>query len=144
MKHKLERTYGKGMMDIKGPDGRVDSTKFIHTDRRMGGSRLGSNISVTVRPGLTIDAATKAAFWLGFVNGMQYEGLNRESAESVLPTEDVQLTNCFASTYALIESFDTAAYNIKTFSSEVGTLKIFDTLALDPLHIIGDFTVEWE
>lgn len=144
MKHKLERTYGRGMVDLYGMDGRIDPEKFIHTDRRMGGSKLGSNISVTVRPGLTIDAATKAAFWLGFVNGMQYEGLNRDSAEELLPTEDVQLTNCFASTYALIESFDTAMYNIKTFSSVTGTLKIFDVLALDPIHIVGDLTVEWE
>lgn len=144
MKHKLERTYGKGMMDIKGVDGRVDSSRFIHTDRRFGGSKLGSNISVTVRPGMTIDASDTPAFWLGFVNGMQYEGLSRADAEDLLPTEDVQLTNCFASTYALLESFDTAAYNWKTFSSEPGTLKIFDTLALDPIHILGDFTVEWE
>jgi len=89
MKHKLERTYGKGMMDIKGVDGRVDSSRFIHTDRRFGGSKLGSNISVTVRPGMTIDASDTPAFWLGFVNGMQYEGLNRADAEDLLPTEDV-------------------------------------------------------
>ena len=75
---------------------------------------------------------------------MQYEGLNREAADDIISTQDVQLTNCFASSYALIEDFDTAAYNYKTFASEAGTLKIFDVAILDPIHILGDMTVEWE
>ena len=157
MKHKLERTYGKGLVDLYGADGRVDQNKFIHTDKRMGGARLGANmpslgdlsdrlgqISVTVTSGLTLDAATRSAYWLGFVNGMQYEGLDRSGVTEVLPTDDVQLTNCFASTYALLETFDTQWYNIRTFAAESGTLKIFDVLALDPIHIVGDCTVEWE
>jgi hypothetical protein len=28
--------------------------------------------------------------------------------------------------------------------SEAGTIKIFDVAILDPLHIIGDITVNWE
>jgi len=54
------------------------------------------------------------------------------------------LTNCFASTYALLESFDVAAYNLDTFASEVGTLKMFDVAFLDPLHILADTTVSYE
>jgi hypothetical protein len=44
----------------------------------------------------------------------------------------------------LLESFDTAAYNIKTFADEVGSIKIFDVAFLDPIHILGDFTVNFE
>jgi len=100
-------------------------------------------LSITILPGLTIDASTGSAWLLGFVKGLQYEGLARDAA-GVLPNDDVQLTNCFASTYAMLESFDTAAYNIRTFTSEVGTIKIFDAAFLDPIHILGDMTVEWE
>jgi len=61
-----------------------------------------------------------------------------------LPVDTVALTNCFASTFALIEDFDIAGYNIQTFASEPGTIKIFDVLAMDPAHILMDLTVEWE
>lgn len=94
-------------------------------------------------PGLTIDAATTSAFFLGFINGLQYEGLGT-SEDAILPVDTVALTNCFASSYALVEDFDIAGYNISTFSAEPGTLKIFDVLAMDPAHILMDMTVEWE
>lgn len=74
---------------------------------------------------------------------MQYEGLSREDSP-VLPVETVELTNCFASTFALLEDFEVLGYNIDTFSAEPGTLKIFDVLAMDPAHILMDTTVEWE
>ena len=90
-----------------------------------------------------MDASTIAAYALGIVNGFQYKGLNRADEAGGLPIDGTELTNCFASTYALIESFDTAAYNIKTFASESGTLKIFDVAILDPFHILADITVEW-
>lgn len=105
---------------------------------------LGSSISVTIIPGMpAIDASTGSAYVLGFVNGLQYEGLGTTD-DPILPVDTVALTNCFASTYALIEDFDIAGYNIQTFSSEPGTLKIFDVLAMDPAHILMDMTVEWE
>ena len=94
-------------------------------------------------PGLTIDAATTSAFFLGLINGLQYEGLGT-SEDAILPVDTVALTNCFASSYALVEDFDIAGYNISTFSAEPGTLKIFDVLAMDPAHILMDMTVEWE
>ena len=112
-------------------------------NKRNNKKPLGSSISVTLLPGLTIDAATGSAYVLGFVNGLQYEGLAKEDSP-VLPVDTVALTNCFASTFALIEDFDIAGYNIQTFASEPGTLKIFDVLAMDPTHILMDLTVEWE
>ena len=92
---------------------------------------------------MTINASTGNAYILGFVNGLQYEGLAREN-DALLPLDTVQLTNCFASTYALLEDFEISSYNISTFSAEPGTLKIFDVLAMDPTHIAMDLTVEWE
>jgi len=58
--------------------------------------------------------------------------------------ETIDLSNCFASTYALMESFDVAAYNLDTFTSEEGTIKIFDAAILDPIHILADWTVTYE
>jgi hypothetical protein len=81
---------------------------------------------------------------LGIVQGMQYTGLVKNKDDLVLPNQSVELSNCFASTYALIEDFDILWKNITTFAADVGTLKIVDVLAIDPLHIVGDFTVEWE
>ena len=108
-------------------------------------SPLGSSINVTIFPGDngTYDASTTSAMVLGFVQGMQYNGLGT-SEKAILPVDTVALTNCFASTVALVEDFDVAGYNINTFSSEPGTLKIFDVLAMDPAHILMDMTVEWE
>lgn len=91
---------------------------------------------------LVIDATSRSAYWLGFVQGMQYAGLNR--ASDVLPGDNVELSNCFAVTYALLEDFKTQAYNINTFASTAGTIKLFDTLVYDPSIIIMDTTVEWE
>lgn len=112
-------------------------------NRLNGKKPYGSSISVTVAPGQTIDASTTSAYVLGFVTGLQYEGLAREDSP-ILPSETVALSNCFASTFALIEDFEVSAYNINTFSSEPGTLKIFDVLAMDPAHIAMDLSVEWE
>lgn len=106
------------------------------------GTRLGANLNVEIFPGQIIDATSITAYALGIINGFQYKGLAR--SENELSDGATQLTNCFASTYSLIESFDTAAFNIKTFAKETGTLKIFDVAVLDPLHILADFTVEWQ
>jgi len=76
---------------------------------------------------------------------MQYTGLDKDDRGStILPFETVSLTNCFASTYAVIEDFETWFYNMKTFVSETGTIKLFDTVLMDPGHILMDMTVEWE
>lgn len=112
-------------------------------NKKNGGKPLGSSVSVTIMPGMTIDAATGSAYVLGFVNGLQYTGIAKEDS-ALLPIDTVALTNCFASTYALLEDFEVSAYNLKTFASEPGTLKIFDALLMDPSHIVMDLTVEWE
>ena len=113
-------------------------------NRQNGKKPLGSSISITLYPGVpTIDASTASAYILGFVDGLKYEGLIKEDSP-VLPVDTPAMTNCFASTYALLEDFEILGYNIKTFSSEPGTLKIFDVLAKDPIHILMDMTVEWE
>ena len=46
--------------------------------------------------------------------------------------------------YSLLTTFDTAAYNIQTFNSIPGTIKIFDVLALDPINILADSAVNYE
>ena len=113
-------------------------------DRKHGKRPLGSSMYLTLIPGeLTIDVSSINAYFLGLVNGMQYEGLARENNYE-LPFKTVELTNCFASTYALIEDFHVLGCNIATFSSVPGTIKIFDVLVMDPVHIFMDMTVEWQ
>lgn len=143
VKYRLERNFGKGLVGLYNENGDVDPDRFGWMNRKHGKRPLGSAINVTILPGLTLNASTGSALVLGFVNGMQYEGLAREDSP-VLPIETVALTNCFASTFALLEDFDVLGNNIDTFSSEPGTLKIFDVLAMDPAHILMDMTVEWE
>ena len=123
--------------------GKVDPTKFGWDNRVTGGARLGSSISRTIVPGLTIDATGATAFWLGFTQGMQYNGLDRESVEG-LPGSETPLTNCFASMYSFLTSVDIAGYNLSTINSTPGTFKGFDVLVLDPTHIIADFAVNYE
>lgn len=127
-------------MDLFDHRGRIIKDRLGWT--RRDGKRLGESLNVQIAPGFIIDASTVTAYVLGIVSGFQYKDLASDTAG--LPNDAPQLTNCFASTYALIESFDKAAYNISTFASETGTLKIFDVLALDPFHILADLSVEWQ
>lgn len=143
-KYRLERKFGRGLTGLINEDGHVDPDRFGWGHPLTGGKPLGSSISVTIMPGLTIDATNTNAYVLGFVQGLQYNGLGKSEDDPVLPIDTVAMTNCFASTYALLEDFEVSGYNIKTFSSEPGTIKIFDVLALDPTHILMDLTVEWE
>ena len=140
----MERVYGKGLVGMKDPEtGRIDPGRMGWDNRVTGGAPLGSQINVTVAPGVTIDASSVTAYWLGFVDGMKYTGLDRDDA-SLLATSEIVLTNCFASMYSLLSTFDTAAFNISTFNSIPGTIKIFDVLVLDPINILADSAVNYE
>lgn len=123
--------------------GRIDPKRFGWDNRLTAGRTLGSSLSVTITEGLTIDGTTGSAFVLGFAKGMQYKGLDRETVGDIA-SSGTPLTNCFASTYALITSFDIAAYNMKTINSEPGTFKGFDVLVIDPTHIMADIAVNYE
>ena len=117
--------------------------------RKMGAGRkaglVAQTISRTIMPGLTIDASTESAFWLGFAKGMQYEGLSKDDEADNLPGAQVLLTNCFASTYAFMTTLDVAAFNRKHISGlEEGSNKYMDVLLLDPVHILTDTVVNYE
>ena len=76
-KFRLERAFGKGLVGAHNEEGKFDPSRLGWINQRTGGAPFGSSISVTVYPGLTIDASTNNAYLLGFVNGMQYNGLAR-------------------------------------------------------------------
>ena len=96
-------------------------------------------------PGLTIDASTEAAFWLGFAKGLQYEGLKKEDEADSLPGAQVHLTNCFASMYSYMSTLDVAAFNRQNINGiEAGSNKYLDVLLLDPTHILTDLVVNYE
>ena len=75
-------------------------------NKNHGGRPLGSAINETFS-GITIDATNATAEVLGFVNGLQYQGLAREIGIDISGTS-LQLTNCFASTFALLETIEMA------------------------------------
>jgi hypothetical protein len=67
----MERTYGKGLVGMINPlTGKVDPARFGWDNAATGGARMGSGVAITITENLTIDAATFAAYWLGFVKGM--------------------------------------------------------------------------
>lgn len=98
---------------------------------------------ITITPGLTIDATIGSAYFLGFASGMQYNGLDRASV-SGLAGNSTPLTNCFASCYGMITTFDNAAFNLKTMFAKAGSFKGFDVLVIDPTHIFMDVAVNYE
>ena len=120
VRHNLERVYGKGLVGMINEKGKIDPDRFGWDNRVTGGRKMGSGrkaslaattISRTIMPGLTIDASTDSAFWLGFAKGLQYEGLSKDDEADNLPGAQVVLTNCFASMYAYMTTLDVAAFN---------------------------------
>ena len=128
---------------INPATGRMDPERFGWDNRKTGGRRLGETISRTIANGTTIDAGTITAYWLGFVKGMQYNGLENKS-QSVLPNDSAVLTNCFASTYSLLTSFDSLAYDWETIGDIPGTFKGFDVFVIGPTQILADSSVNFE
>ena len=123
--------------------GKIDPETFGWDNRLTGGARLGSSISKTISDGFTIDATTTMAYWLGFAKGMQYSAMDREGTDN-LPGASAVLTNCFASTYGLMTSFDTLGHNWSTLTSTPGQFKGFDVLVIDPVKIVADSVVNFE
>ena len=106
---------------------------------------VAETISRTIMPGLTIDASTDSAFWLGFAKGLQYQGLSKDNEADNLPGAQVVLTNCFASMYSYMTTLDVAAFNRQHISGlEEGSNKYMDVLLLDPTHILTDLVVNYE
>ena len=141
---RMERTYGKGLTGLFDErTGVFRPERLGRTNRITGGAQLGSSMAVTIYEGLTIDATGGAASFLGFIQGLQYEGLVREDSSNI-PTTEIPVTNCFAAGYALMESFDTLGFNWETIFDEPGSIKFFDVLVLDPVHILADISVNFE
>ena len=144
MRDRMERTYGKGLVGMINPEtGRMDPERFGWDNRTTGGRKMGETISRTIADGTTIDASTMTAWTLGFVKGFQYNGLVNEGA-SVLPNDTAALTNCFATTYSLLTSFDSMAYSYETINDIPGTWKGFDAFVIGPTTILADSSVAFE
>ena len=142
-KYRLERNFGKGLTGLINEEGYVDPDRLGWMVNKHNGKKpLGSTYE-ELFSGLTIDATNATAQVLGFVNGLQYEGLTRDIGIDFTTTH-IELTNCFAATFAIIEDIEIAMYNVQTVFDEPGSLKWFDVLAMDPIHLLMDFTVEWQ
>merc|ERR1711953_239338 len=71
-KKKLERTYGPGLVGMFHEDGTFNTNSIAAKQRYIAGEPM----TVTIG-NLTLDATSGKAFWLGFVKGMQYAGLEK-------------------------------------------------------------------
>ena len=94
----MERMYGKGLVGLRDEDGNMKMDRFSNVHHL--GKGLQSSISYTIAPGLTVDATGFIAYWLGFAQGMNYVGLERDDGS---PQSFPPLSNCFAATFATME-----------------------------------------
>jgi len=132
IKYKMERHYGKDLAGMKDPKtGKFDVSRLGWAKH---GRRLGESITMTINS-MSFDASTASAYWMGASKGLQWDGLKGES---------IQLSNCFAATYASIETVDLWAYDWETISSEAGKWKGFDVFLSDPIKILADQVVVYE
>ena len=84
----MQRHYGKDLAGMFNPvTGKYDPS-------RVGWARhgriLGESMTLSI-DSLSFDGTSATAFWLGAAKGLQWNGLEGE---------DIQLSNCFAATYA--------------------------------------------
>ncbi len=140
----MERTYGKDLVGMRDPEtGKFDPARFGWDNRATGGALLGAQLSVEIAPGTTIDATTASAYLLGWVKGMQYDGLSSGEKTGVLARE-AELSNCFASSYAFVQTLDTAAMSWNSLGTEPGSYRWLDVLMVDPMNIVADLAVNFE
>ena len=66
-KSKLERQYGKGLSRAYDADGKFNIERMHMAPRGYNAGAASVQIN-----NLVIDATSRKAFWLGFVQGMQY------------------------------------------------------------------------
>lgn len=106
----LERAFGRNLEMLFDEDGRFMHER-VHWARQHNRYAAGQTLSVDLGGGLVLDAATANAYFLGLVNGFNYDGLTSEN-EILTQDSKAELSNCFASTYALLGSAETAVWNI--------------------------------
>lgn len=114
MKFRLERVYGPGLRDLHDEKGHLIRERLAWGNKVY--QKLGKSLSIQIGP-ITLDAGGDNAYWLGFVQGMNYS-LKPEGEEEEAGDE-VALTNCFAATYAYLESVDKLIYNFATINDEM-------------------------
>jgi len=85
MKYRLERTFGVGLKDLHDEHGNVIVERLNWANKVH--QKLGSSLTLNIGP-LSIDAASKNAYWLGFVQGMNYK-LNPDEEENNAATGSV-------------------------------------------------------
>ena len=71
-------------------------------------------------------------------------GLKKGKNEASLPGNNVLLTNCFAATYAFMQSIESQLVTLGDLSPEEGSFKGFDALIRDPIRSTADLTVGYE
>ena len=136
-RERMELVYGKGLVGLLGPDGKVDHTRFGWDNRRA------NTVWVEIN-GKQYNGSSVEAFSLGYVQGVQYTPDTSKLKEQLDEAQDiVVMSNCFYAIKGVIGSVDTLVYDAKNMGQYSGQYNWFNMI-FDPLHILGDLTVAYE
>ena len=71
MKYKLERTFGPGLRDLHDPETGKVRVERLNWANKIHQKLAGQELSINLGP-MTLNAGGGNAYWLGFVQGMNY------------------------------------------------------------------------
>ena len=134
----MERTFGPGLVGMFHEDGTFNMNSIANKNRYIAGEPMTVNIG-----NLSLDATSAKAYWLGFVKGMQYAGLEKSDVANEF-YEKIELSACFTTTYALLEVLEQTAYDISTMFDSLHEIKLVKVLLHDSFKVIGDLTVNYQ
>ena len=137
----MEQTYGKGLVGLRNPlTGEIDPKRFVQ-DKKLGAS-AGEWLNIQ---GMTINSITFEAFAYGYVEGVQFKGIQASGLSiGEIQQTTTTMSNCFYAMKGIIDSVEVMVYDWKTISQWRGEFKWFNVFLYDPIHILGDTTVLYE
>ena len=131
----MEKIYGKGLLGFYNSDGQIEITP-----QKLKAARRRPTQSYAEVGGIMLNMETATAFAYGLIDGLQYSGLNELEANEGELVE----SNCFYSTYGLLDSVDLLVYDVETIVDPYGELKWMNMIMYNPMHIMNNGLVEYE
>lgn len=132
----LERVYGKGLTGLF-----TDEGKMTHKAWRQSRNRPAYNSQPIYGLG-TIDADAANSWFYGLSKGFQYQGMSAGAKDTV---EDAMQSDCFYAMYGMVDTVDLLMYDVKNIMpSGEAKLNWFNVSFYDPLHVTGDFMVNYQ
>lgn len=126
----LEKVYGKGLVGMFNKEGAM--THSILRKARTRPHQTWMEVG-----GLQIDAEMGSAWFYGFVQGMQYTGMEAGF-------EEEPVSNCFFALYGLTDTMDMSLFTLKNIMGNSGEIQWFNVIGYNNIHMLGDLTVVYE